>query len=86
MHVQGSHDAVVLDFWVRAKVGGSGSVIGHLRGASNEGSPAAIKRHGGGPHDTFHFEIDGEPIVHQKLAWSCENLRACTTCVLFQRE
>jgi hypothetical protein len=56
---QGSHDAVVLDFWVRAKTS-DGNVIGRMTAASNEGSPAAIKRHGGGPHDTFQFEIDGE--------------------------
>lgn len=58
LNSQGSHDAVVLDFWVRAKV--SGGVFGAiLFAASNEGSPQAIKLHGAGPKDMFHFEVDG---------------------------
>jgi hypothetical protein len=33
--------------------------MGIVQAASNEGSPAAIKLHGKGPRDMFHFEVDG---------------------------
>jgi hypothetical protein len=45
---------------VRSKAS-KGAILGHIHAASNEGSPAAIKLHGKGPRDRFHFEIDGEP-------------------------
>jgi hypothetical protein len=50
---------VVLDFWVRAKFSGDDGFSGHVNAASNEGSPGALKVHGGGRRDIFQFEVDG---------------------------
>ncbi len=57
---QGSHDAVVLDFWVRAKTSDAEGISGQVNAATNEGSPGALKVHGGGRRDIFQFEVDGE--------------------------
>jgi hypothetical protein len=74
LHSQGSHDAVVLDFWVRAKKS-EGGIVGNVQAASNEGSPAAIKLHGAGAKDMFHFEVDGA--CHD--CWRCATAGALCT-------
>jgi hypothetical protein len=55
---------VVLDFWIKPKPFTmpveEARVDGYVLAASNEGSPPAVKLHGTGAKDMFHFELDGK--------------------------
>jgi hypothetical protein len=60
--VQNSHDAAVLDFWVRSKK--SATLISSMYVATNEGHPAAYKLHTTNPNlrprDVIQLAVDGE--------------------------
>jgi hypothetical protein len=61
---QGSHDALVLDFWVLAWSRTGTEVLFDFTALSNEGSPAALKLHGPGARDVLQIEMNGEPYTH----------------------
>jgi hypothetical protein len=62
MRSQNSHDAVVLDFWVKCKK--SAILISSMYVATNEGHAAAAKLHTSNasyrPRDVIQFVVNGE--------------------------